>query len=109
MEVNDVFLSTLYFLLSTLVMKQLHVIFTGRVQGVGFRYTAERIARHFVVTGYVRNLADGNVELSAEGEEAILKDFLKAICGSPMNPYIREAREEWSEALGQFKEFGIAF
>ena len=43
------------------------VLFSGRVQGVGFRYTACHIARHFTVTGYVRNLPDGRVELLAEG------------------------------------------
>lgn len=44
-----------------------HVIFRGRVQGVGFRYTAHRIARGYAVTGYVRNLPDGTVEMLVQG------------------------------------------
>jgi acylphosphatase len=46
---------------------RLRVIFHGRVQGVGFRYTVDRIARNYPVTGFVRNLADGTVELVISG------------------------------------------
>ena len=77
------------------------------VQGVGFRFTTERIARHFDVTGYIRNLPNGKVEAVAEGEEEILKDFLNAVCESPMGSYIRDVQTEWSEAQGKFKVFGI--
>lgn len=55
------------------------VFFSGRVQGVGFRYTAERIAKGFKVRGFVRNLADGRVELVMEGEPSTLDAFLQAI------------------------------
>ena len=75
-------------------MKRMTVIFIGRVQGVGFRYTVDRIARHFEVTGYVRNLSDSNVELVAEGEETVLKDFLKAVCESPMKRNIQNIKED---------------
>ena len=90
-------------------MKRMTVIFTGRVQGVGFRYTADRIARHFEVTGFVRNLTTGQVELVAEGDETVLKDFLEAVCESPMKRYIREKQVSWSDATGNYKEFGIAY
>ena len=55
------------------------VYFSGRVQGVGFRYTAERIAKGFKVRGYVRNLPDGRVELVMECEPSTLDAFLQAI------------------------------
>jgi acylphosphatase len=55
------------------------VHYSGRVQGVGFRYTAQRLATGFPVTGYVRNLPDGRVELVAEGEPAALDAFLAAV------------------------------
>jgi len=55
------------------------VIFHGRVQGVGFRYTTHRIARGFAVTGFVRNLADGTVELVACGGGSELQRFLDAV------------------------------
>jgi acylphosphatase len=55
------------------------VYYAGRVQGVGFRYTAERLAKGFAVTGFVRNLDDGRVELVAEGEPAEVDAFLGAV------------------------------
>ncbi len=45
-----------------------HIIFIGRVQGVGFRFTAQRIANRHFLTGFVRNLPDGTVEMLAQGE-----------------------------------------
>ena len=55
------------------------VRYTGRVQGVGFRYTARRVADDFAVAGFVRNLPDGSVELVAEGEGAEVAAFLAAV------------------------------
>jgi len=89
--------------------KQLHVIYSGTVQGVGFRYTVERLSRHFAVTGYVKNLCDGTVELVAEGDLALLKDFLSAIASSELKPYIRDTRVSWNRATDRFKTFGVAF
>lgn len=60
-------------------MVRRRVIFHGRVQGVGFRATTAGIARRYPVSGYVRNLPDGTVELVAEGEERVLDDFVAAI------------------------------
>ena len=89
--------------------KNLKVIFQGRVQGVGFRYTVDRLARHFNVTGYVRNLSNGDVELIAEGEEVVLQDFLKAIRESGMKNNILNIEVQWTEAEGTYRNFGIAF
>jgi acylphosphatase len=55
------------------------VIYSGNVQGVGFRYTARGVARHFPVGGYVRNLPDGTVELVAEGTAEQVEGFLQAV------------------------------
>lgn len=52
------------------------VIYTGRVQGVGFRYTAKSIALRYPVSGYVKNLADGTVELEAHGRPEVVTEFL---------------------------------
>jgi acylphosphatase len=57
-------------------MQRVHCLFTGRVQGVGFRATAVAIARRHAVTGSVRNLANGTVELEAQGERAAVDAFL---------------------------------
>ena len=55
------------------------VYYAGRVQGVGFRYTAESIAAGYKVCGYVRNLRDGRVELWAQGEAGEVGRFLEAV------------------------------
>ncbi len=91
------------------MQKQLRVIFSGHVQGVGFRFTTERIARQFPVSGYVKNLRDGRVELVAEGEESILQDFLVAVSESKMQNYIRDREVTWSGAQGTFSNFEITF
>jgi len=55
------------------------VLYSGHVQGVGFRYTTQSIAPGFAVTGFVRNLADGRVELEAQGAPAVVAAFLQAV------------------------------
>ncbi len=88
--------------------KQLHVLFSGTVQGVGFRYTAQRLARRFSVTGFVKNLPNGQVELAAEGEEKDLQGFLGAVQGE-FNSFIRDADIQWKEPAGSYQSFSIAF
>lgn len=60
-----------------------HFYFSGRVQGVGFRYQACRIARNLGLTGYVKNLWDGRVELEARGEERIVWDLVSRLHKQP--------------------------
>jgi acylphosphatase len=55
------------------------VLYSGRVQGVGFRYTAQSLAAGFPVAGHVRNLRGGEVELVAEGEDSVVDAFLAAV------------------------------
>lgn len=59
--------------------RRIRVLYRGRVQGVGFRATAESLARNHPVTGFVRNLHDGSVELVAEGDSQDIDGFLLAI------------------------------
>ena len=87
--------------------KRMQIFFSGTVQGVGFRFTTERLARRFPVTGFVRNLDDGRVEIVAEGEEASLVGFLTAVRESGMKPYIRDVEAHWTKAEGYFKSFSI--
>jgi len=77
------------------------------VQGVGFRFTAERVARHLNLTGWVKNLSDGRVEALCEGEEDQLIGLLEKIKNSPLKSYIQNATVSWSEATGEFKDFEI--
>jgi acylphosphatase len=87
---------------------RLTVAFSGRVQGVGFRYTACRIADDYRVTGFVRNLPDGCVELVAEGPAKQVKSFVEAV-RRQMAAYIRRADVCQSSATGQFDRFGVAY
>ena len=89
------------------MQKCLNVQFTGMVQGVGFRFTTQRIARQFQVTGFVRNLPNGKVQVTAEGEEKVLEDFLKEICESSLGHYIRDVETEWTGPEGKFRQFEI--
>jgi acylphosphatase len=84
------------------------VLYSGRVQGVGFRYTARQIAQRFTVTGFVRNLADGRVELVAEGLPAELDQFLGEIA-SAMEGYIDDAQVQSGPATGKNTSFEISF
>ena len=87
--------------------KQAQVFYDGRVQGVGFRYSAREVAFGFEVTGFVRNLPDGRVELVAEGEEAETQAFLAAIYDSQLGSYIRHADVNWQPVSGGFNGFEI--
>lgn len=60
----------------------LQVIYSGRVQGVGFRWTCRSIAKHHAVVGTVRNLVDGTVELFADGESQAVADLLDEIASA---------------------------
>jgi acylphosphatase len=79
-------------------------VYAGRVQGVGFRYSAQHLAQHFPVAGHVRNLANGNVELAAEGSVEAVNEFLQTLA-SHMNDYIESAsvREEEPTGLTGFR------
>lgn len=82
------------------------VTFSGNVQGVGFRYAACRMAAAYDVTGYVRNLPDGQVECLIEGESAQI-DALVADIRQEMSHYIRNVSQQKAPAGGQFHGFGI--
>jgi acylphosphatase len=70
-------------------MPSTQVFYEGNVQGVGFRYTVKQIAKGFDVTGSVRNLPDGRVELQASGETEELSAFLEAIARSELRAHIK--------------------
>ncbi len=88
--------------------KQLHLYFSGKVQGIGFRYTVQDIASQKKVYGWVRNLSDGRVEVLAEAEEDALKSFLEQI-NQHFSRYIREVNTEWLPASGEFRDFQVTF
>ena len=86
---------------------RLRVYFSGRVQGVGFRYTVRMLSLEFDVTGWVKNLEDGRVEMLAEGERSELEAFQAAIPNAGLRGFIRDNQAYWSEGTGEFREFEI--
>ncbi|MCI0458042.1 MAG: acylphosphatase [Gemmataceae bacterium] len=84
-----------------------HVRYSGRVQGVGFRYTTQRLAESFPVAGFVRNLPDGDVEVVAEGEAAQVEAFLAAL-GRQMAGYIQQCTQQ-EQTPGGYKGFRIRY
>ncbi len=71
-------------------MSGVQMFYEGRVQGVGFRYCVRQLACGFEVTGWVRNLPDGRVELQACGDPAELEQFLEAIRDSELKGHIKK-------------------
>jgi acylphosphatase len=88
--------------------QQREVFFSGRVQGVGFRYTARSIARGFDVRGFVKNLSDGRVQVVVEGTPAETDAFLAAL-KSEMRHYIVDQHEVSRAASGRFAGFEVRF
>jgi len=86
---------------------RLNVFYSGRVQGVGFRYTAKSVAAGFEITGTVRNLPDGRVELVAEGARAELEAFRAAIRAEGLAGFIRDEQVSWAAAQNEFRGFEI--
>jgi acylphosphatase len=82
------------------------IYFSGRVQGVGFRYTAREIAARFSVQGFVRNLADGRVELVVEGEADELDRFLAALAAE-MGRFIASQESTTTAATRAFSGFEV--
>ena len=88
--------------------ERVEVFFTGMVQGVGFRFTTVNVSRGYNVTGFVRNLPGGRVQLVAEGEKEELRSFITAV-EARMGGYIGDKEVRWSPATGKHVTFDVAF
>ena len=82
------------------------VFYAGRVQGVGFRWTTHRIAQSHTVTGFVRNLADGRVQVVTEGLPEELDRFFAAV-EQAMAGKIASTQSSRSATTGEYTEFSI--
>jgi acylphosphatase len=89
--------------------KRVHVFYSGHVQGIGFRYSAEDIAMGLGLKGWVKNLADGRVEVVAEGKEEDVKEFMDKISKGQLGRYIRDVELSWEKPTGEFDSFEIEF
>ena len=87
--------------------KQIHVLVSGRVQGVGFRWSTLDVAHQLHVQGWVRNRTDGRVEVVAEAEEKILEQFIAFLWQGPRYAKVKNVEIEWSDATGEFTKFQL--
>ena len=94
--------------MTTSAPQRRQVTYSGNVQGVGFRYTTQSIARGYQVVGFVRNLPDGRVELVAEGTSDELDRFLDDLA-EQMAGQIRSVDCDRRPAVGEFAEFDIRY
>jgi acylphosphatase len=85
----------------------MQILYSGTVQGVGFRYNVRSVANGFEVTGTVRNLTDGRVELLAEGVKDELEAFRQGIRDSGLDHFIQKEDVIWDEAKNEFRGFEI--
>lgn len=80
---------------------------SGTVQGVGFRFFAQRVAARYQVTGYVRNLADGRVESYVEGTARAVDGFRGDFVTGPANARVTDFEEEVFEPEGRYSSFRV--
>jgi acylphosphatase len=85
-----------------------HIIFSGQVQGVGFRFTAFNMANRHQLTGFVRNLPDGTVEMLVQGPAQTVNDCMRDI-EEEFSGYIRETKIEETSPNPKYEEFKITF
>ncbi len=87
--------------------RRVHLLVGGRVQGVFFRESTKERARELQVTGWVRNLADGRVEVVAEGPESWLNEFVRYCERGPSNARVTTVQVDWDDFIGEFEDFSV--
>jgi acylphosphatase len=87
--------------------KCVHLIVSGMVQGVGFRYYVHHSARRHYLKGWVKNMDDGRVETMAEGEENELQEFVREVKKGSRFSTVDDVQVEWHAYSNQFKDFKI--
>ncbi len=86
-----------------------HIMITGTVQGVGFRYYTRRLASSLGLTGFVKNLASGEVEIEAEGDKQKVQELIHDLQTKDMAEYISDLKLEWSVYENKYHDFSISF
>jgi acylphosphatase len=88
-------------------LARLHLIISGRVQGVGFRFSAYDEAKELALAGWVRNLGGGEVEIVAEGKRENLQMLAAWAHLGPPSAHVTAVREDWLDFTGEFTDFQI--
>ena len=82
-----------------------HLVIRGRVQGVGYRYFIYNIADNLGLTGYAKNLFNGDVEIYAEGNLELLKELVKKAKEGPSGAHVEKMNTEWLEFKNKYSNF----
>ena len=88
---------------------RIHIFVSGRVQGVFFRDFTRQTALGLGLIGWVRNLADGRVEIIAQGEKEILNQFIELVKAGPPASKVKDCQIDWGEFKAEFKGFEIRY
>jgi len=86
-----------------------HLLISGLVQGVGYRWFVMRKANEYNLKGYVRNLYTDDVEVEIEGQRALIMDFVRQIKTGPRSAHVTDIKIEWREYENKYKGFEIRF
>jgi acylphosphatase len=86
-----------------------HLIVSGYVQGVGYRWFVMRKAEEYKLKGYVRNLYSGDVEVEVEGYKPMIIDFVKELKVGPRSAQVIDVRIRWGECENKYKKFDVKF
>lgn len=90
-----------------MALKQVQLLVRGRVQGVYFRASAQREARRLGLTGWVKNRADGAIEIVAEGEEVAIRELYGWAQKGPSAARVERVETRWRSYAGDFPDFRI--
>ena len=90
-------------------MKQYEIFVSGRVQGIGYRYFAERAAQNLGIKGFVRNLPDGRVKVIASGEDKSMEHFIEKLRQGPALSLVRDVQLNEVVLAEDYKDFQIEF
>jgi acylphosphatase len=92
-----------------LTVRRAEILVTGRVQGVGYRFSVIHQASHHGLVGWVRNTQDGHVEIVAEGSPANMEAFVEWCWRGPSGARVDDVSVVWGEPTGEFADFDVRF
>lgn len=88
---------------------QAHIIVSGRVQGVGYRYFVMHTARKYQLTGWVRNLMSGEVEIEIEGNRGLIESLIQELWTGNTWATVRNVQTAWGPFSGKYKAFDVRY
>lgn len=86
-----------------------HIIVSGMVQGVGYRFFVSRAARRMKLTGWVKNLLNGEVEIEVEGPKGLIESLIKELPSGNPSAVVRNVEVDWQKPIGKYDDFDITF